>query len=222
MVVVLAAVGLLAGVLAAAVFTGRGERFTATATLAMLPGADVPLDQASNFWEVLNRGQATRSAAIVLGNDQWLDAAASTAGVHKSELTLAAGALPDTTLITVTMQANSAKAADTALESVLTSSSDLAATVSGPFKLESINSPDGSARSMSPDRVQIVGALGLAGLSIGAGAGLLISRAARGRSTRRTDDASHNEHSGIAITEEAGLEYQARHAEPASVETPLR
>jgi hypothetical protein len=187
----------------------------------MLPGPDVPLDQASNFWEVLNRGQATRSAAIVLGNDRWLDAAASTAGVPKSELALAAGALPDTTLITVTMQANSAKAADLALESVLTSASDVAATVSGPFKLESITSPD-SAHSMSPDRVQTFGALGIAGLSIGAGAGLLVSRAARGRSARSTDKASQTEYGPIASTEDADLGYQARHAEPAPVETPLR
>lgn len=222
MVIVLAAVGLLAGVFAAAAFTGRGERFTAEATLAMLPGPEVPLDQASNFWEVLNRGQATRSAAIVLGNDRWLDAAASTAGVPKSELTLAAGALPDTTLITVTMQANSANVADVALESVLTSSSDVAATVSGPFKLESITSPDSGAQSMSPDRMQMFGALGIAGLSIGAGAGLLVSRAARGRSARRKDDTSQSESGPIASTENTDLGYQARHAEPAPVETQLR
>lgn len=180
-VTVFAVLGLLAGVLAATFVSGREERFTAEATLAMLPGPDVPLEQASSFWEVLNRGQATRSAAVVLGNDRWLDAAASAAGVPKSELALTAGSLPDTTLITVTMQANSVAAAESALKSMLVDSVDVAATVSGPFRLETIESPDNSARSTSPDRIQIVGALGIAGMLIGAGGGLLVSRTARRR-----------------------------------------
>lgn len=184
-VTVLATIGLSIGVLGTYVFTGHAERFTAQATLAMLPGPDVPVEQQPNFWDVLNQGQATRSAAIVLGESRWLDDAASAAGTSKSKLTLSAGAIPETTLINVTMKADSAKAAELALASVLTHASGLAAATSGPFMLQTIASPDGSAHSMSPSSVQTLGALGIAGLLVGAGAGLLISRSAQRRSARR-------------------------------------
>src|SRR5215203_6134965 len=132
---ILAALGMLIGLLAANALNGRDERFRAEATLAMLPERNIPLEQVSSFWEVLNRGQATGSAAIVLKDSSWLDAAAQAAGVPKSQLTLSAGAVPDTTLITVTMTAQSARAAEVALESVLADATRRAAAVSGPFSL---------------------------------------------------------------------------------------
>ena len=129
---VCALIGLLIFVVPAFLLTGHAERFKAQSTVAMLPGPTVPNTEVSNYWEVLNRGQATRSAAIVLQDDRWLGNASSAAGVPKSELALTAGAIPDTTLITVTMEANSAKAAEAALQSVLSEALGQAAQVSGP------------------------------------------------------------------------------------------
>jgi PST family polysaccharide transporter len=224
---VLATIGLSIGVLVAYVFNGHAERFTAQATLAMLPGPEVPVEQAPNFWEVLNQGQATRSAAIVLGDNRWLDAAASAAGVSKSDLTLSAGAIPSTTLITVRMQADSARGAELALDSVLTDASGFAASVSGPFRLETIASPDGSAHSMGPARVQMFGALGIAGLLVGAGAGLLVSRSAQGRSARRRVAenrrvAEKGKRGRIAPPVANSNRVGMSNTEPPTVETPLR
>lgn len=178
---VFALLGLLIGVLPAYLLSSHAERFQAQTTVAMLPGPVVPSSEASNYWEVLNRGQATRSAAIVLEDDRWLRDASSAAGVPPSELTLTAGAIPDTTLITITVEANSAKAAEAALQSVLTNALSEAAQVSGPFKLEVVAAPEGTARSKSPRPIEVAGAAGIAGMLVGAGVGVFVSRGSRAR-----------------------------------------
>ena len=184
---VFALIGLLICVVPAYLLTGNAERFKAQTTVAMLPAANLPNADAPNYWEVLNRGQATRSAAIVLEDERWLGDASSAAGVPKSDLTLTAGAIPDTTLITVTVEANSARAAEAALQSVLDDALGQAAQVSGPFKLEVIASPAGTAQAKNPRPIELVGAFGVAGLLIGAGAGLLVTRAAQARSAQPTN-----------------------------------
>jgi hypothetical protein len=205
LVTVFTAIGLAVGVLVAYIATGRAERFTAQATLAMLPAQDVPISQASNFWDVLNRGQATRSAAVVLEDESWLDVAASAAGVPKSDLSLSAGAIPDTTLITVTMKANSASSAEAALQAVLTNAVGPAATVSGPFRLQVVASA-GSAHSMSPNPVQMFGAFGIAGLLVGAGVGLLATRSSRSRSRASAQGPSASVANGVRKRKHARIE----------------
>ncbi|OBA92792.1 hypothetical protein A5662_20875, partial [Mycobacteriaceae bacterium 1482268.1] len=177
----LGAVGLLIGLAVACVLTGHSQRFTAQATLAVLPPADLPVDRAASYWEIVNYGQAARSAAIVLGDKRGLRAAADAAGVPQSELGLSAGAVPDTTLIDVTMEANSPRAAESALSSVIHDAAGSSASVSAPFRLDTVSSPEGTARSMTPSRVQTFGTAGISGLLLGAGAGLLISWLAQRR-----------------------------------------
>lgn len=221
-VTTLATLGLLSGVLVADVFTDRSERYTAQATLAMVPGPEVPFDDASNYWDVLNRGQATRSAALVLEDIRWLDGAAAAAGVPKSELALSSGAIPETTLITVTMKADSARAAESALNSVLSEADGLAAKASGPFRLETIASPDGSATSLSPKPIQTIGALGIAGLLLGAGAGLLISRSANEWSARHALMDSRQKHLRVTSPSADPHAVSRNGAEQPSVKIPLR
>lgn len=216
----LAVTGLLAGVLAAVVLTGRQPaRYTAEATLAMLPSLQVPVTQAPGFWEVLSRGQATRSAAIVLADPKWLGAAGAAAGVRDSDLHLEAGAIADTTLITVRMAAGSAAAAETALNTVLADALAPAAGAAGPFRLEVVSGPGGSARSTEPARVQMFAALGLAGLLVGGGAGLAVSRWMLWRATPTGRSvgagAQDGDAPGGAVADEAGSE-----SDTAVVDTP--
>lgn len=176
----LAAIGLLAGLVAANVVTGREpQRYVAEATLAMLPSQQVPVTQAPSFWEVLSRGQATRSAAIMLADHKWIETAASAAGVPAAQLSIEAGAIPDTTLIRVDMRADSASAAEVGLAAVLDQASKPAAAATGPFRLEVVASPAGSAQSLQSSRLQMYAALGIAGLLVGTGLGLLIGKPAR-------------------------------------------
>ncbi|BBX70981.1 hypothetical protein MPSYJ_44420 [Mycolicibacterium psychrotolerans] len=175
----MATLGAAIGVLLANLWMDRADRFTAQATLAMLPVQDVPASEVSGLWEVLNQGQATRSAAIVMADGRWLDAGASAAGVPKSDLGLSAGAIPDTTLITVKMEARSAAAAGAALKAAVDDAMSTAAAATGPFKLQMIG---GSVASTSATPLQMLGAFGGGGLLIGAGCGVLISRSARTRS----------------------------------------
>jgi hypothetical protein len=220
-VTALAVIGMLIGVLVAYLVTTRAERYSAQATLAMVPAADVPPDVALDFWEVLNRGQATRSAAVALGDARWLAGAASATGLPASELSLSAGAIPDTTLITVTMEANSAWAAEAALDRVLADSVGYAAKVSGPFKLETIGAAYGSANTLSPDRIQSLATLGISGLMVGAGVGFLISRSAQGRSAHRDDEPErvdvHEQIPEEPSDEESGEPAIERNGKPLSV-----
>jgi hypothetical protein len=183
MVVTFGLVGLAAGLTAAYLFSGIQERVKAQATLSILPGPEVPESNVPDYWEVINQGQPTRSAAIVLADSQWLNSAAGAAGVPRSELELAAGAIPETSLITVTMKADSSEAAERALDSVLKQASGAAASASGPYTLETVVYPAGSARSIVPTREQWIAGSGVGGLLVGVGLGLLISRGAQRRSS---------------------------------------
>ncbi|WP_156744577.1 hypothetical protein [Mycobacterium sp. E740] len=174
-VAVCAAIGMLASVLVAFFLVGHLQKFRAQATLAMLPASYIPTSDAAGYWEVLNHGQATRSAAIVLGQPTWLQAAAAAAGVPASELALSAGAVRDTTLIEVTIDANSAAAAEAALSAVLYDADGAATAVSGPFRLEVVKPPAGSAQPLGPSGIQVLGTAGIVGLVLGAGIGILIS-----------------------------------------------
>lgn len=175
----LAVAGGLLGVFAAHVYNGRPGQYTAQATLGMLPGPEVQVAETPAFWAVLNDGQATRTAAMVIGDKRWLLAAASAAGVPTSSLTLTAGAVPQTTLITVKVDAASATSAESALDAVLADAVGFAATVSGPFELRTVAAP--AARPKRPSDAQVFGALGGAGMLLGVGAGMWISRSARRR-----------------------------------------
>lgn len=192
LVAALATIGLLVGVVVAYVNL-REERFMAQVTLAMLPGPEVPPEEALGFWEVLNRGQATRTAAMTLQDPRWLGIMSAETSVPASEFRLFAGAIPDTTLIDVTVHADSAWAAEIGLNTVVTDGVTYAEKVSGPFTIETVSVEYGQAESMSPILIQQLGALGLAGLLVGAGAGFLISRSAQGRITRRERQATHTQ-----------------------------
>ncbi|MGQ9406677.1 lipopolysaccharide biosynthesis protein [Mycolicibacterium gilvum] len=206
-------IGLLAGALLGSLVLGGTKRYTAEATLAMLPASYIPTSEAAGYWEVLNHGQATRSAALVLGQGTWLPTAAAAAGVAPSELSLTAGAVRDTTLIGVTIEANSPEAAEAALSSVLIDATGPATDISGPFRLEVIKSPVGSAQSINPSILQTAGAGGIAGLALGAGIGLLAGRRPRRSDPDLSDRARHA--AGPRADE-------ACTTEPISSETPTR
>jgi hypothetical protein len=188
LVALLAVAGLLLGVLGALLFTSRPGEYRAHAVLAMLPGPVVELADQPEAWEVLTKGQATRTAAVVLGQSHWLDGAARAAGGRPGDFTLVAGAIPETTLVEVTVDAGSASAAETALRSVLDTATPDAARASGPFALELVQQPAGSATPLAPARLPVYLALAVAGAAVGAGADLLLGArrrtpALRGRLT---------------------------------------
>lgn len=200
-VATLAVLGLALGAAAALVLIDRQDRVEARATLAMLPQSEIPLLETPNYWDILNQGQATRSAAIVLGDKRWLDAAATQTGVARGALSLSASAVPETTLITVAVEADSPEAAERVLDWVLKNATSQAASIVGPFTLRLITDPIGSAREMGAAPVQLVTAMAIGGLLVGAGAGVALSRSAQRRSSpgrressvteaRATDDAA--------------------------------
>jgi len=176
LIALLVVAGLALGALGALIYTSRPDRYRAHAVLAMLPGPSIgPADQ-TNAWLVLTRGQATRTGAIVLSQRHWLDAAARDVRAAPDDLTLAAGAVPETTLIDVTLDAGSAATAETALSAVLDKASPEAAGASGPFTLGVVEPPAGTATSQRPPPLPTYLALMVAGAAAGAGAGLLIGR----------------------------------------------
>ena len=189
-IVAAALAGLLIGVLVAVQVTSAPPRYRATSTLALLPGPQLATAELPDYWEVLSRGQATRTSALVLGQPRWLAAASIDSGDPAAALALAAGAIPDTSLISVTMEADTSKSAELALRSVIQAASTEAAGVSGPFVLNVVGAPEGSAVSLTPDEAPVLVAGGLAGLLIGAGLGLVAERALVARRPRRGGSAA--------------------------------
>ncbi|KUI46201.1 hypothetical protein AU198_18485 [Mycobacterium sp. GA-1199] len=213
-----AVIGMVAGILIAYVLLGHSKRYAAQASLAMLPASYIPTSEAAQYWDVLNHGQATRSAAIVFGQSNWLQPAAAAANVPVSELTLSAGAVRDTTLIEVSVEASSPEAAEAALSSVLSDAGGPATAVAGPFRLEVVRQPAGSAQALGPGSLQTYGAAGLVGLALGAGVGLLVGRRAGNRNSESSEYARHAAGSRYAdAADETTL-----HTEPMTSESSSR
>lgn len=182
-VAVCALVGLLVGVGVAMLLTAQPQRYKAEASVAMLPGSELAPADAANFWEVLSRGQVTRTGAVIYDDTRWLPEAAATAGVPADDLTLTAGAVPDTSLLLVTMEAGSADAAEAALTSVMDQAGPEATRLSAPFVVQVVTPAAGSATAEGPAAAPTVAACGIGGLLVGAGVGALGVRVAGRRRT---------------------------------------
>jgi hypothetical protein len=185
-IVVFAVLGAALGAGVGALVAPTADRYTVSTNVAMLPASSLTTAEASSFWDVLTRGQVSRTAAIVYDDSRWLTSAAKAAGVQPSQLTLTAAALPETTIVAVTVTANTPGAAEAALSDVLTTAAPQVASVTAPFQASPLWPPKDSAHPIAvSSRTQVAGAGGLAGLLIGGGIGWLVSRR---RSRSAVDD----------------------------------
>lgn len=183
----LAVVGALLGALLGIVLTPDAGRYKATGDVAFLPAANLTIVEASNFWEVLTRGQVSRTAAVVYDDPRWLPSAANAAKVSESDLTLSAAAVPETTIVAVTVQAPSPEAAEAALNDVLTTATAEVASLASPYSVRVLWPAEGSAVPLAlPGRTQVMAAGALAGILIGGGAAWYLTHRVRlGRQPRR-------------------------------------
>lgn len=164
------------------------HRYQATAQVAMLPPPDLTSAQSSSFWEVLTRGQITRTAAVLYNDPRWLPSAANAAKVPRSELSHTAMALPDTTMLVITVEAGSPTAAEQALLDVLTTATPEVVALSAPFNVKVLWPPAGSGYPVPvPGAKQVAAAGALAGLMLGGGLGWFFLRSRR----RRSEAAPH-------------------------------
>ncbi|WP_219416028.1 hypothetical protein [Pseudonocardia nigra] len=209
-VVVVGIVCALAGASAAyLVLSSQEPRFRAETQVALLPARNTPPEDLSNYWEALSRGQAARIAAEVLGQRRWLGPAAQAAGVATESIRLAAGAVADTTLIDVSMEAGSAAAAEIGLDTAVREARPVVEEVSGPFALEVVQSAAGSAEELGVASNQLIAVAGATGLLIGGGLALMVlRRRARRQLARRVatptpDPLESRERSARAATSKA-------------------
>lgn len=153
----------------------NSHRYEVSAKVGLLPAANLTTEKASAFWEVLTRGQVTRTAAVVYRDNRWLPAAAQAAKVHSSELSLTAKALPETTFVEVTVEAGSAAAAESALTDVLTTATPEVTSVVIPYTMKILWPPPRSARVVpAPSSFQVASAGAIGGLFLGAGIGWFV------------------------------------------------
>lgn len=144
--------------------------YRATAQVALVPGPDLTTADSSAYWEVLTQGQVPRTAATVLSDPRWHAGAAAAAGVDPSELTLSAGAVPDTTVVSITADAPSEHAAQSAVADLLEKATPEVKAVSAPFQLRVISPPSTTAMATSPIQLILIG--GIIGLILGGVVGI--------------------------------------------------
>jgi capsular polysaccharide biosynthesis protein len=168
--VALCAIGLVAGAVAGALFP-VSKIYRATTQVALVPGPNLTTADASAYWEVLTQGQVSRTAAAIFADPRWGASAASVAGVAESNLTLTAGAVPDTTMVSITADAPSAQAAQAAAADLLAKATPEVTAVSAPFQVRVVSPPDG-ASAMTTSRTQLILAGALGGLMCGAAVGI--------------------------------------------------
>lgn len=179
-IAVFALAGALVGALLAAMVAPQSSRYTASANVALLPGPGLTTVEASDFWEVLTRGQVTRTAAIVYDDSRWLASAAETADVAQQDLTLTAAARPETTMIVVSVTAPSSAAAEAALNDVLTTATPEVSSLAAPYFVKVLWPQQGSAAPVGvPGRLQFAAAGALGGLLVGGSVGWFVMRRRR-------------------------------------------
>ncbi|QZT62293.1 hypothetical protein [Mycolicibacterium austroafricanum] len=189
LIAVLAVLGAVLGAGIGALAAAAPSRYSASANVAFLPSPNLTTVESSNFWEVLTRGQVTRTAAIVYDDPRWLTQAADAAEVPRDDLTLEAVALPETTMLTVTVSARSAGAAEAALNNVLTTATPEVTSLVAPYFVKVLWPPESSAKAVpAPGWLQLAVGGALGGFLIGAGIGWLVQR-------RRGDAGSAGKHS---------------------------
>lgn len=180
-IILFALIGAVLGAIFGALAAPTAQRYTASVNVALTPGPDLTTAESSSFWEVLTRGQISRTAAVVYDDPRWLTSAAKAAEVRQSELTLSASALPDTSIVAITVTANSPAAAEAALSDVLTTSTPHVASVTEPFLAKALSSTQGSANPVPlPGRAQVMAAGALAGLLGGGSIGWYFLRRRHG------------------------------------------
>ncbi|MGD9622059.1 MAG: hypothetical protein AB7G47_12810 [Mycolicibacterium sp.] len=185
-VVVFALVGAVVGALVGILVTPHSTRFEVSANVVLVPPPQLSSGEASSFWEVLTGGQVSRTAAIIFQDARWLPAAAAAAGVAPHELSLTAYALPETTMLTVTVQASSRPAADSALNSVLTAATPEVSSVLSPYFVK-VLWPQKGHLVTGPGKKQFAVAGALGGLLVCGGVGWLFVRRRSGAAVRDTD-----------------------------------
>ncbi|MCG7607495.1 hypothetical protein BA059_11020 [Mycolicibacterium sp. (ex Dasyatis americana)] len=179
-----AVLGLVVGALAGFLFP-VSTTYRATAQVALVPGPNLTTADASAYWEVLTQGQVSRTAAAVFADPRWAASAAQAAEVDESSVVLTAGAVPDTTMVSITADAPSAHAAEAAVADLLAKATPEVAAVSAPFQVRVVSPPDG-AYAMSTPRSQLILAGALGGLMFGAVVGIGVTWL-----RSRRNDASH-------------------------------
>lgn len=174
--------------------------YQAAAQVAMVPGTNLTTADASAYWEVLTQGQVSHTAATVFSDPRWKASAVSAAGVDASQITLTAGAIPNTTMVSITADGPSAQAVEAALSDLLNKALPEVTAVSTPFTVRIVSQPISVTATAVP-RLQIALAGALGGLVLGAAAGFgLLWLRGRGtpRSTGATDMAHGTDHTAAA------------------------
>lgn len=154
----------------------EAPRYRAETEVALLPGRNVPPQELVTSWEALSRGQAARIAAEVLHQRRWIAPAAQSAGVPPASISITAGAIADTSLVTVGVEAASPQAAEEAATALVREARPVVEQVSGPFVLETLQPADGSASPTGTPLDQLLAVAGAAGLLIGSGGTLMVIR----------------------------------------------
>jgi hypothetical protein len=165
-VAMVAAVGLVHG----------PPRYRAETKVALLPGRNVPPQELASAWEALSRGQAARIAAEVLQQRRWIAPVALYAGVPPASISITAGAIVDTSLVTVGVEAGSSQAAEQAADDLVREARPVVEEVSGPFVLEILQPAAGGAKSIGTPLSQLLVVAGAVGLLIGSGGALMVIR----------------------------------------------
>lgn len=177
---IVAATGLvcaLLAVMAALVVLSSSEpRYRAQTQLALLPGPLVPTEEVAAYWDALSSGQSARIAAEVLGQRRWVAPAAQAADVPAESISVSAGAVSDTSLIDVGVEASSPQAAEQAVAALVREARPVVEQVSGPYVLEVVQPVGGSATRTGTPLPQVLAVVGVTGLVAGCGVALVIVR----------------------------------------------
>ncbi len=208
-VLLFAFAGAFIGAILGALATPQSSRYEAWVNVVLVPPPDMSSAEASSFWEVLTNGQISRTAAIIYYDDRWLPSAASTAKVPQSELTLAAYAQPETTLLTVVAEANSSAAAESALNDVLTTATPEVSSVLAPYFVKVLRPVHGGAVP-GPGKTQFAAAGAFGGLLVCGGLGwfLLLRPRSQGDPEDEPDEIDHTDDIDIDVDV---IEAHARH-----------
>jgi capsular polysaccharide biosynthesis protein len=176
--------GFLTGIVVALVVILAGMVFGAhrpsewTATSQWLTGpAAFPRgsEDTSSYYETLSRGQITQTAAAVMGNQQFVDAAKRSLGLEAgSPATVRVTVVPETALVKVTVIATNPNTAERLGNEVPNQAAPAVDRLLQPFALRRVVGASGTAVRTSIGGIQFYAVLGAVALMLGVGAQQLV------------------------------------------------
>jgi hypothetical protein len=175
---------LVGGVLLAA----RADKWSANASVVVLPTQDLDPGSAAGYYETLSRGQMVETIAEIIRLPQLTRASEDglrLSPADRSNVGVSVGVVPNTAMITTTVTAGKAVVAENLANQILGGATFYIGQLNSPYVIDGVSSAAGTAKRSGVGTATLFGALLIGALMLGLAAQQLVYQVVVARQRRR-------------------------------------